>query len=56
MTIRRWDVLDPEAPAEAFECWNGLWEGMAAMEGLQLTVISRIDLGDPATTWRIDPL
>ena len=37
----------------AFDVWNGLWEGMAAMEDRRLVVEQRFDLGDPATTWRI---
>ncbi len=40
-------------PPEVFEAWNGLWEGLAAMEGVRLTVVSRLDLGDPATEWEI---
>lgn len=55
VALRRWEIFDPATPSEAFECWNGMWEGMAAMEGLRLTVTSRIDLGDPTTTWKIDP-
>ncbi|MEZ5408142.1 MAG: hypothetical protein R2761_08960 [Acidimicrobiales bacterium] len=42
-------------PPEVFEAWNGLWEGLAAMEGIRLTVLSRLDLGDPATWWEIRP-
>ena len=53
--MRRWDVVEPTTPSDAFECWNGLWEGMAAMEGLRLTVTERLDLGDETTTWRIHP-
>ncbi|MEM7342207.1 MAG: hypothetical protein AAF467_26440 [Actinomycetota bacterium] len=53
VAIDRWSVVDAGTPAEAFECWNGLWEGMAAMEGLRLTVSDRLDHGDPTTTWRI---
>lgn len=55
VSLRRWDILAPSTPAAAFECWNGMWEGMAAMEGLRLTVTERLDLGDERTTWRIDP-
>lgn len=40
-------------PPEVFEAWNGLWEGLAAMEGVRLTVVSRLDLGDPATEWTV---
>ncbi len=40
-------------PPEVFEAWNGLWEGLAAMEGIRLTVVSRLDLGDQATEWEI---
>ncbi len=40
---------------DVFEAWNGLWEGMAMMEGLQLLVTGRVDLGDAAYEWRIRP-
>jgi hypothetical protein len=43
-----------QAP-EVFEAWNGLWEGLAAMEGLRLIVTSRLDQGDDTTTWAIRP-
>lgn len=43
----------PGQPPEVFEAWNGLWEGLAAMEGVRLTVVSRLDLGDPATEWLV---
>ncbi|MCP5031351.1 MAG: hypothetical protein GY939_06060 [Actinomycetia bacterium] len=48
------NIFGPDEPPEVFECWNGLWEGLAAMEGLRLTMIDRLDLGADATTWRID--
>ncbi len=41
----------PGQPVEVFEAWNGLWEGLAAMEGVRLTVMERLDLGDPSTEW-----
>jgi len=42
-------------PDEAFEAWNGLWEGLAAMEDLRLVVVDRWDLGDDTFTWEIRP-
>ncbi len=48
-------IIEPDASPEVFECWNGMWEGLAAMEDLRLTVTGRRDLGDPETVWRIDP-
>ena len=55
MSIRANSRVGPHAPPGAFEGWNGLWEGLAAMEGLGLTVLERLDHGDETTTWRIDP-
>jgi hypothetical protein len=44
-------------PPEAFEAWNGLWEGLAAAHGpppgLRIDVVERLDLGDPCFEWRI---
>jgi hypothetical protein len=37
----------------AFDVWNGLWEGIAAMEDKRLIVEQRLDDGDDATTWRL---
>ncbi|MEM8925513.1 MAG: hypothetical protein AAGD35_18570 [Actinomycetota bacterium] len=54
VAITATDLLTADIAPEAFECWNGVWEGLAAMEGLHLTVIARHDLGDPQTVWRID--
>ena len=49
-----WRLLDGlTTDPVAFDVWNGLWEGMAAMEDRRLVVEQRFDLGDPATTWRI---
>ncbi|MFN0026569.1 MAG: hypothetical protein ACKV2O_05190 [Acidimicrobiales bacterium] len=42
-------------PEEAFEAWNGLWEGLAAMEGLRLVVTDRLDQGDDAFRWSVRP-
>ncbi len=42
-------------PEESFEAWNGLWEGLAAMEGLRLVLTERQDLGDEAFCWEIRP-
>lgn len=44
-------------PAEGFEAWNGLWEGMAAVHGLRngvtLNAVRRGDLGDGEFVWRL---
>jgi hypothetical protein len=44
-------------PAEGFEAWNGLWEGLAAVHSqwppLRLTVTRRLDLGDDEFEWRV---
>ncbi len=51
-----WKLADGlSLPEESFEAWNGLWEGLAAMEGLRLVVTERLDLGDDAFTWEIRP-
>lgn len=51
-----WRMFDGQALDPAvFEAWNGLWEGFAAMEGLQLWVTARIDRGDDHYGWRIRP-
>ena len=42
-------------PEEAFEAWNGLWEGLATMEGLRLVVTDRLDQGDDAFRWSVRP-
>ncbi|MEM7274630.1 MAG: hypothetical protein AAF547_16205 [Actinomycetota bacterium] len=42
----------PRHPA-AFDIWNGLWDGLAAMEDRRLVVEARLDHGDPATVWRL---
>lgn len=42
-------------PDEAFEAWNGLWEGLAAMEDFRLVVTDRLDQGDDAFRWSIRP-
>jgi len=46
--------LEPVSPA-VFEAWNGLLEGALAVHDrfLMLEVLSRLDWGDPAFTWRI---
>jgi hypothetical protein len=40
-------------PSEAFDAWNGLWEGMAAMEQHRLVLTHRRDAGDPNWSWRV---
>jgi hypothetical protein len=46
--------LEPLSPA-VFEAWNGLLEGALAVHDrfLVLEVVSRLDWGDDAFTWRI---
>ncbi|MDH3680284.1 MAG: hypothetical protein OEV40_10100 [Acidimicrobiia bacterium] len=46
-------VFEPAAAPAVFEGWNGLWEGLAAMEGLELVVTDRLDRGDRSTTWEV---
>jgi hypothetical protein len=54
--LERWRLFEGATVApEVFEAWNGLWEGLAAMEGLRLGVTARADLGDDAFEWRIRP-
>jgi hypothetical protein len=55
VTLTASSLFGPDEPPELFECWNGLWEGLAAMEGMRLTPIERLDLGATTTTWRVDP-
>jgi len=47
-------------PAEGFEAWNGIWEGLAAVHGkrsgIDLTTTQRLDLGDGAFEWRLREL
>jgi hypothetical protein len=57
-TVRldRWRMFDGVTTApEVFDAWNGLWEGFAAMESLQLSVVARLDRGDDAFEWRVRP-
>jgi len=52
--LAQWRMFDGMAvPPAVFEAWNGLWEGMAAMEDLQLWVTARADLGDDAFAWLV---
>ena len=52
----RWRLFEgTTVPPEVFEAWNGLWEGLAAMEGVRLSVTGRADLGDDAFEWRVRP-
>jgi hypothetical protein len=54
--LERWRMFEGVVvPPEVFEAWNGLWEGLAAMEGVDLRVVARADLGDGAYEWRIRP-
>lgn len=47
-------------PAEGFEAWNGIWEGIAAVHGKRsgvgLTTVQRLDIGDPVFEWRLREL
>jgi hypothetical protein len=50
----RTGVLDGLAlPLEAFDAWNGLWEGLAVMEGVRLLLTRRRDMGDTHDEWRV---
>jgi hypothetical protein len=50
----RTGVLDGLAlPLEAFDAWNGLWEGLAIMEGVRLLLTRRRDMGDTHDEWRV---
>ena len=40
-------------PTEGFDAWNGLWEGMAAMEQHRLVLTHRRDAGDEMWSWRV---
>lgn len=51
--LLRAEIFDRNSPAAVFDAWNGLWDGMAAMEGRRLVVTSRLDAGDPRTTWEV---
>jgi hypothetical protein len=52
--LERWRMFDGvTVPPEVFEAWNGLWEGLAAMEDVHLSVSARVDLGDDAFVWRV---
>ena len=46
--------LGRQSPA-IFEAWNGLFEGLLSVHNrfLTLDTTERLDLGDPATTWRL---
>ncbi len=55
VTAHSWRLLDDAVAVDqcAFEIWNGLWEGLAAMEDRRLIVENRLDRGEPITRWRI---
>jgi hypothetical protein len=56
VVLEQWRMFDTAAVHPAvFDAWNGLWEGLAAMEGLELTATARADLGDAAFEWRVRP-
>jgi hypothetical protein len=56
VTLGSWRVFDGVSTHPAvFEAWNGLWDGLAAMEGLRLVVTERLDLGDAVFRWRVRP-
>jgi hypothetical protein len=51
---RNWRIFEGlRVPSEVFEAWNGLWEGLAAMEGVRLITIRRLDFGDKEFAWRL---
>ena len=43
-------------PGEAFDAWNGLWEGLATMEDHRIVLTHRRDAGDPYWSWRVREL
>jgi hypothetical protein len=52
--LERWRMFEGTAvPPEVFEAWNGLWEGLAAMEDVRLVVAARADLGDGGYEWHL---
>jgi len=52
--IDRCSLLDDLAfSPEGFDAWNGLWEGLAAMEGRALVLAQRRDRGDDCYSWRV---
>jgi hypothetical protein len=54
--LERWRMFEGViVPPEVFEAWNGLWEGLAAMEGVDLRVVARAYLGDDGYEWRVRP-
>ncbi len=54
--LSRWGLLDGVgAPPEAFDAWNGLWEGLGAMDGQRLQLTHRRDRGDAEFVWRVRP-
>jgi hypothetical protein len=56
VSLPHWRMFEAAAVHPAvFEAWNGLWEGLAAMEDVDLTVTGRADRGDAAFEWRVRP-
>ena len=52
--LSRCSLIDDLAlPAEGFDAWNGLWEGLAAMEDQRIMLTHRRDAGDPHWAWRV---
>jgi hypothetical protein len=52
--LEHWRMFEGATVApEVFEAWNGLWEGLAAMEDIHLWVTARADLGDDSFQWRV---
>ncbi len=48
-----WRLFDAAVHPVVFECWNSLWEGLAAMENKRLIVHRRLDLGDSSFEWEV---
>jgi hypothetical protein len=56
IALSEWRMFDASAVHPAvFEAWNGLWEGLAAMGRVELTVMARADQGDATFEWRLRP-
>ncbi len=52
--IDRCSLVDDLALSpEGFDAWNGLWEGLAAIEGRALVLAQRRDRGDDCYSWRV---
>ena len=55
--LEGWRLMDglPNLPTEAFDAWNGLWEGAASVHNrrLRLETVAHIDRIDGSIVWRV---